>query len=207
MAGNVLLRTAGNRAQDADMASKIVNSGARMAQIISDLLVFSRTRLGNQLPVKLEDVNLSRVVEGVVNELRTLYPARDISVREQGELDGRWDGGRLSQMVSNLLVNALQYGSPTGPVGLSLRGTEREVEVSVHNVGDPIAPSRLKQVFDPLVRGPSSRGTASSPDNLGLGLYIVRAIAEAHGGSASVKSSLAEGTTFTVLLPRDGAPK
>jgi signal transduction histidine kinase len=73
-------------------------------------------------------------------------------------------------------------------------------------VGDPIAPSRLKQVFDPLVRGPSPTGTASSPDHLGLGLYIVRAIAEAHGGSASVKSSMAEGTTFTVLLPKDGTP-
>ena len=65
MAANVLLRTAGNPAQDAAMAAKILNSGGRMAQIISDLLVFSRTKLGNKLPVKLEEVNLSRVVEGV----------------------------------------------------------------------------------------------------------------------------------------------
>ena len=204
MAANVLLRTAGNRAQDAGMASKILNSGARMAQIISDLLVFSRTRLGNKLPVQLGEVNLSQVVEGVVDELHTLYPGRDISVLEQGNLSGRWDGSRLAQMICNLLTNALLYGAANGVIKLSLRETGGEVEVSVHNVGDPIDPSRLQRVFDPLVRGPSSSGTASSPDGLGLGLYIVRAIAEAHGGSASVKSSLAEGTTFTVRLPKQG---
>jgi phosphoserine phosphatase RsbU/P len=107
---------------------------------------------------------------------------------------GEWDRTRLYQALSNLLRNALRYGS--GDVLFRANGTGGHVEVAVHNAGVPIPAERLSVIFEPFERGPQDRA------GLGLGLYIVREILKAHRGEISVASSAAEGTTFAVRLPR-----
>ena len=107
------------------------------------------------------------------------------------------------QRGNNLIGNALQHGARKGDVKLSLTGTTQEVILRVHNVGLPIPEEALATLFDPLVRSPSedinSSGTSTS---LGLGLFIIKEVVDAHDGRIDVTSSVAEGTTFTVVLPK-----
>ncbi|HEX8702334.1 MAG TPA: sensor histidine kinase [Myxococcaceae bacterium] len=96
--------------------------------------------------------------------------------------------------------NALSYSEPHCAVRVRTRGKRDTVALSVHNVGAPIPAELLPRIFEPLKRGEpkDGRGTHS----IGLGLFIVKHIVEAHGGSLCVHSSATHGTTFTVRLPR-----
>ena len=111
-----------------------------------------------------------------------------------GDVSGEWDANRLAQAISNLVRNAITHGE--GEVRLRLQDAGDGVEVHVHNRGEPIPADRLPFIFQPFERG-SNEGRG-----LGLGLYIVRAIASAHGGRVEATSSTAEGTTFRLCLPR-----
>jgi signal transduction histidine kinase len=125
----------------------------------------------------------------------------------RGDLAGTWDAHRLRQVIANLVGNALQHGSPTDSVDLTADGTDADtVIITVHNIGEPIPADALPTIFDPLTRGPASIQRRPTPGSIGLGLYIVREIATAHGGTADLASSTGAGTTATVRLPRH-APK
>jgi signal transduction histidine kinase len=105
-------------------------------------------------------------------------------------------------VVENLVSNALRHRSPETAVTVGTRGEQESVSLTVHNWGNPITEATRAHLFEPLDR-------ASSPearkDGLGLGLYIVKSIVQAHGGTITVESTAAEGTTFTVRLPRSAA--
>ena len=119
-------------------------------------------------------------------------------------MQGHWDPRRLGQLLQNLIGNALQHGARKGQVTLSLSGDASDVTLRVHNLGLPIAQDAIATLFDPLVRSPSEDitqpGTSTS---LGLGLFIIKEVVDAHKGSIDVTSTEAEGTTFTVVLPRN----
>lgn len=115
----------------------------------------------------------------------------------KGDVAGTWDPDRLQQVISNLVGNALQHG--TGPVSVRIEGQGRDVVLSVHNDGEPIPPDVLPVLFEPFRRGDSS------PNGLGLGLYIVREVIRRHGGSIDVVSSPDKGTTFVSRWPREPA--
>lgn len=120
-----------------------------------------------------------------------------------GDLAGTWDAHRLRQLIANLLGNALQHGPPDGPVELAADGSAADaVVLTVHNAGEPIPADVLPTIFDPLVRGPVTIQQRRTPGSIGLGLYIVREIATAHGGTADITSTATAGTTATVRLPR-----
>ena len=105
----------------------------------------------------------------------------------------------MSQMLSNLVGNAITYGEPTTPIRVAIAGDTADVTLKVSNRGPAIPPDVLPLIFEPFRRGvPDDK----SPGGLGLGLYIVQQIALAHDGSVSVESSPTAGTTFTVRLPR-----
>ncbi|HEX6833907.1 MAG TPA: sensor histidine kinase, partial [Rudaea sp.] len=110
-----------------------------------------------------------------------------------------WDRARLEQLLTNLIVNAFKYGSPDTPVALIGGEEGSDVVLKVHNSGNAIAPEMLDRIFDPLSRGD---GSGDADRSLGLGLYIVREIAKGHGGTVTVESGEAVGTTFVVRLPR-----
>ncbi|HSM21351.1 MAG TPA: ATP-binding protein, partial [Rubrivivax sp.] len=104
----------------------------------------------------------------------------------------------------NLLSNAVQHGSRKSPVTLTALGELAAIVLKVGNSGDPIPSDKLQAIFEPLVQAPnaSSEVHERSKTSLGLGLFIVREIVLAHGGTISVESSSAAGTVFTIRLPR-----
>lgn len=172
-----------------------------MKQMIDDLLIFTRTRLGDTLPVSFTPQDLGRICNDAIDEVCASYPDARIRLRVSGEVRGRWDGSRLGQMVVNRLTNAVRYGA--GEIAVEVEGSNDRVTLVVANEGNPIPEQLLPTLFDPLTRAssPDSRGTAVG---MGLGLYICRCIASAHQGTIDVESS-ASGTRFTVSLPREAA--
>ena len=113
----------------------------------------------------------------------------------------RCDRGRVQQLLSNLLANALTHGSPDQPVRVVVSVDGGELAISVANLGTPIAPQDLDQVFEPYWRP----ATSQPGGGLGLGLYICSQIVGAHGGTLSVSSSAAMGTCFVARIPAGGA--
>ena len=178
---------------------RIGNATDRAARMIGDLLDLTQVRLGRGLTVKLAPLNLHEVAAEVVLDLRVVFAGRDIVHRSEG--DGRCtaDGDRLAQLLGNLVANAMKYGASDRPVMVTSRTTESACELGVHNHGEPIPPALLPTVFEPLQRGDQALDGAHS---IGLGLFIVQAIARAHGGDADVSSSAEEGTRFAVRWPQ-----
>ena len=121
--------------------------------------------------------------------------------RYVGDTRGHWDGVRLQQLVRNLVVNAISYGAADTPIHVVLTGDEADITIEVKNSGPAIEKEILNQIFDPLKRGLGQGNRDDSGAGLGLGLYIVREVARAHGGEVTVRSDNGE-TVFAVRLPR-----
>lgn len=184
-------------------ASQIAISAETMGRMLRDFLDFAGSRLGRDIPIETAPTDLADLCKQVVAEMRAAFPDRTLRLQSKGDLAGEWDPGRLRQILSNLVGNAVQHGAPTSPISISAEGVESGIKLTVHNEGRPIPRELLSRIFDPLVRGseaePQARGLAGS---MGLGLYIAREVVEGHDGSIEVQSSAEEGTVFTVLLPR-----
>lgn len=186
------------------VVAQIATNADVMARMISDLLDYTRTRLGAGMPVSPAMMDLGILGQELFNEFRTANPKRDIRFQADGDLLGNWDADRLRQAISNLLSNAIQHSPESAPVELSLNEETSDVVVVVYNGGATIPPGELTKIFDPLVRGSSAEHPSTNrPGSIGLGLYIAREIAQSHGGSIEVISTEEAGTTFTVRLPRE----
>ncbi len=189
------------------LTSRIASSSTRMVHMVGDLLDFTRSRLGGGIPIVRADMNMGKVVHDIVDEIAAAHPLRTIQVdtRDQ-EHRGEWDPARISQMLTNLIGNALEHGSEGTVVTIEVRGDGDETTIAVHNRGSAIPPDRLNGIFNPMkAREPTGAAAASGPTgNLGLGLYIAERIVNAHKGRIEVESSEERGTTFTVHLPRGG---
>jgi hypothetical protein len=187
------------------IAAQIQRSAERMNRMISDLLDLTRSRLGAGIPVVRVEADLGPVCRQVVSELRAGRPGRDIHFDSQGELRGEWDCDRLAQALSNLIANAMQHGSHDSQV--SVRGLEagESIALRIHNTGKPIPENEQRRIFNPLARCRTDGTVSENADGLGLGLFIASEIVTAHGGTIEVTSSAAEGTTFTMNLPRSPA--
>ena len=179
---------------------RIQSSAERAVRLVKDLLDFTQARLGGGLRVERRPLELAPLLLQLVLELEAAHPERTIELQRTGNTRGEWDGDRIAQVVTNLVANALKYSPPQSPVRVEARGKEGGVSLSVHNSGAPIPPGRLPLLFQPLQRGTTDVDKAGR--SVGLGLYIVDHIARAHGGHVEVRSTEAEGTTFTVWLPR-----
>jgi signal transduction histidine kinase len=199
--GEVLLRDESLSPASVRAVAFVQRGAMRMKKMIDDLLIFTRTRLGDAMPVSFAPQDMGRICVDAADEVRASYPDARIDLRLAGELQGRRDGSRLGQLMVNLLTNAVRYGS--GPIVVEAKGQDGKVTVVVSNQGDPIPEHALPTLFDPLTRAssPNRSGTAAG---IGLGLYICRCITTAHQGTISVESS-EQGTRFTVHLPRSPA--
>lgn len=188
------------------IASQIVNFGGVMTSMIHDLLDFTRSRLGGGMPVSLAHLDLGDLCNEVLNEFQAAHPDRAIHYESDGDTSGEWDRARMRQVLSNLLANAIAHGDTEAPVHVSVRDDGSDVILSVANQGPAIEASAFPTLFDPFVRAASRRGREeNAAGSFGLGLYIAREIAIAHGGTITVDSSDLEGTTFRVRLPRKPA--
>ena len=176
---------------------RIVRNTERMSRMITDLLDFTRARLGGGIPLRRGPCDLVDLVRTTLEELEAQYPGRTVLSHAPGAYTGTWDPDRLAQVVSNLVNNALQHGARDTPVEVALGHEDDSLVLTVHNQGKPIPEALLPHVFDPF-----RRANSHSRQGLGLGLYIVQQLILAHGGSISVSSRADSGTTFTVRLPR-----
>jgi PAS domain S-box-containing protein len=178
----------------------IERQSKRLARLIDDLIDESRMR-GGTLTLTLVDVDLAEVARETVEELRPELAAAScpITVHADGPVVGHWDRARLEQILANLLSNALRFGAGS-PIDVTVSADVATARVVVRDEGIGIPKEALERVFDRFMRGVSPR----SYGGLGLGLYMVRSLATALGGSVRVESSPGAGSTFTVELPRKG---
>jgi signal transduction histidine kinase len=191
--------------QRVDAIERIAKSAGRMNLLIQDLLDFTRSRLGTQLPMKPVACDLEKTAKQVLDELAALNPGTRIAFRPGGDLHGTWDCERVMQLLCNLVDNAIRHRSGNSPVTVELVGADEQVSISVHNVGQVIPPSEQRAIFDPLRRGihhDAGKSQAGGSGGLGLGFYIARQIAVAHGGEVSLTSTPQDGTRFVATLAR-----
>jgi signal transduction histidine kinase len=179
---------------------RIVSSAERANRMLRDLLDFTQARLGGSIPVEPRPLNLHELTRQVVDEVQVTHPARTLVLEQSGDGQGAWDADRLAQLITNLVNNALTYSAEHCAVRVRTRGRRDTVALAVHNTGTPIPPELLPRLFLPFKRGEATDARGSH--SIGLGLFIVKHIVDAHGGSISVHSTAANGTTFTVRLPR-----
>jgi signal transduction histidine kinase len=183
-------------------AQRIQSSAKRMAQMVDQLLDLARIRSGDMRP-DLAEADYGALCRLLADEFATPdHPSR-IAVQTSGDTVGVCDSGMMSQVLSNLMGNALVHGEPDTPVQVTVDGNDpRALTVSVANRGE-IAPDLLDSVFEPYKRGASRK----SGQGLGLGLYTARMFIAAHGGDIVAASSREEGTVFTFKVPRRPAPE
>lgn len=196
MSAEILARHPGD-AKLAAMGERLRATTRRMSRLIDDVLDFARGRLGSGMTLNIGgEETLGRLLEDVVSEMRTAHPDRVIHSRIGIERAVRCDRGRIQQLLSNLLGNAITYGAAAHPVMVTADLSGEVLEIAVLNEGNPIAPEMLGKVFEPYWRPASSQPGGG----LGLGLYICAQIAEAHNGSIKVTSSESGGTMFLAEL-------
>jgi signal transduction histidine kinase len=199
MMANQVLSLPGTPAADAaHVLAMQRRAGERMKRMITELLDFTRNRPESGLPLERESTDWAHVLREALDEIRSNHPQRQIELAVQGTCTGHWDRDRLVQLCSNLIGNAIDHGSPTGPVLLELRAESEHVELRVSNVGGQLAREELLTYFEPFRR---AAGKSRSGGGVGLGLYIVAQITRAHQGTIDVQNR-DEWTDFVVRLPR-----
>jgi len=203
MAAQMVSRTTNEDLGATKALSMVERNTETIMRLTNDLIDFASTGLGSAMPLTRSLVDLETLGRKVFEEFCFAYPQRTLRFHPDGDLTGDWDAARLQQVISNLMGNALQHGASAGPVELSIVSEESTVFLSVHNEGSPIPPEMLPTIFDPLMRYAKSESAAQRvSSSIGLGLYIVREVVVAHGGTITVTSTAQAGTTFTVCLPR-----
>jgi PAS domain S-box-containing protein len=176
--------------------------GQRLEKLVAGLLDVSRIQMG-RLELDVEEVDLAGVVADAAAQLADEAAQIGSTVEVRGEpVRGSWDRLRISQVVTNLLSNAVKYGAGK-PVEVEFGPRDGKARLVVRDHGIGIARADQPQIFERFERAVSSKNYGG----LGLGLYIVKRIVEAHGGTIAVESSPGEGSAFVVELPqRPAAP-
>ena len=182
-------------------------SAAAMGHMITDLLEYTRTRLGRGIEVVPEPGDVAQLCRELVEEARAAHPRARFSAEIPETLRAEFDRSRLAQVLTNLLGNAVQHGDAAEPIRLHVAVQAERVVIVVLNRGPAIPTDALQVIFDPLVRvATTDDADDTSRASLGLGLYIAREIVVAHGGEIMVTSTAADGTAFEVNFPLRAAP-
>lgn len=179
-------------------ADRVVQSGERMNRMIQDMLDLTRARLMGGIAIEPQTVDAGQLVRRVVEEHLAAHASRDIRVLESGDLTAQWDDGRVAQLAANLIGNACEHGTG-GAIDVALDGRDANcIVLTVENDG-AVPADAMPHLFDPF-HARKRRGGRSQ--NLGLGLYIAKRIAEAHSGTLTADASQSERARFVATLPR-----
>lgn len=187
------------------ITNKIVMNMERADRMIRDLLDANRIKAGVGIPLSVQECVLELIVAYVISDLEELYGKRFVIKNSASEVAGFWDQNAIHRIIENLVSNAIKYGSTEHPVTISLDKINDRIEIAIHNFGNPISSEDIKNLFSPYRR--TEYALASGQKGWGIGLAMVKGLAEAHGGSLSLTSSLEAGTTFVVNLPIDARPE
>lgn len=162
----------------------------RATRLIKDILDFTQARVGHGIRTRIASFDVHACSRLAIEELRLALPGRQLLHFEEGEPFQMGDSDRIIQFIGNLVSNAAAYGDPTLPITVSSVGKQEGFEIHVHNHGPSIPSDLLGKIFEPMTRG------AQASEGIGLGLFIVSQIVNAHGGRMEVQSNDSEGTIF-----------
>lgn len=197
-------RGANTRPDDlAKTMMRIEEAAARMGVLVEDLLLLARLDQGR--PLERDRVDLSRLVGAAVDDLRAASPERPVTYQSNGAVIVTGDENRLRQVLANLLENARSHTPPLTPIEVRVGESGDDATIEVSDQGPGMSADDAARAFERFYRADPSRARESG--GAGLGLAIVAAITEAHGGHAEVQTAPGEGATFRIWLPRAGAPE
>jgi sigma-B regulation protein RsbU (phosphoserine phosphatase) len=168
----------------------------RALSLVEDMLDFTLTKTGRSLDIERNPIDLHQVIAIGIDELRLSFPAIVLEHRQQGDGAVQADAGRLVRVLGNLVANAARYGDARRPITVSTSVSGDAALLEVHNFGTPIEPALLPHLFQAMSRGAGVHG-----GGVGLGLYIVSQVAQAHGGRPTASSSEAHGTRMGIEFP------
>jgi len=181
-----------------DLLHEVERGVEELSLEVDDLLDASRLERG-ALRVQRSTVDLRQVCQAAVDRIHWAFATdRIVAELPAEQILGRWDRRRLERAVANLLENALRYSPDDTPVGIAARSASGQATIEVQDSGPGIEPADKERIWQPFVRGSHSR---SAQRGSGLGLFIVREIVSAHGGSVALDSQPSVGTTVTITLP------
>jgi signal transduction histidine kinase len=201
MSAQYLLRTETLTGAETKAAARILTAADRMKSMVKDILDFTQTAFGVSLPITPAPADLAEITQEIVAEVSALHPDSKIELASEGDLTGNWDAPRIAQLLANLVSNAVQHGTRDMPVTILLDGDADSVRVRISNSGLAIPAEGRENLFTPLRQATTEAQRHAGSSGLGLGLYITREIAVAHGGTIDVASG-GDQTTFSVRLPR-----
>lgn len=204
MAAQLIARRPEKTEKNQILAQKLVGSIDRMDQMIKDLLDANRIRAGESLAMAMSPCDMRAIVSETLKELSSSYGDRFMLETEREPVSGYWNAEGVRRMLENLVNNAVKYGVAERMITVKIKPSHDSVQVIVHNFGNPISAEDLPFLFQPFHR--TSSAQCGEKKGWGLGLTLVRGVAEAHGGSVKVASNETEGTSFVVELPRDARP-
>lgn len=189
------------------VVTQIYTSVGRANDLVNDLLDLARCNLSLGIPIQREPGELGAVCAAIVKEASLAHPQIDLRFEQAGPLPASFDPSRMSQVVSNLVTNAIRHGNDRSPIRIRLTTENNCAVIEIHNWGNPIPPDRKMYLFNPearLTRAAHVEGR--KPHGLGLGLFIANEIVTSHGGTIEVVSSAERGTTFRVVFPLEAGP-
>ena len=200
MSAQVLTHRSAPGSPEGKAAQRILRSCEQLRQTLDALSDFTKVRLGSQLEIDRVEGDMGVLCRQALDEYARTDRERRVRLSSDGDLHGDWDAARIREAVQGLIANAARFASRGSPVTIVADGhATDDVTVTVHGDGTPIDLDTLRTIFDPVARVESENATYAG---LGLGLFIVRTVIDAHGGQVSIDASEAHGTTFTVVVPR-----
>ncbi|MDN3222107.1 PAS domain-containing sensor histidine kinase [Pseudomonas nunensis] len=197
MASEILAR-AERTPKESKMLGHISQSADRAERMIADLLDFALARVGRGIAISPDWLDLHRFISHSIDELRVAFPQATLLHQSIGSGNAYLDADRAQQIIGNLVANSVAYGDLQQPITVTSEWVDDHAVIAVHNHGTVIPDALLAVLFEPMTRGTE---TDSDVRSVGLGLFIVREIARAHGGDVSVVSKTGIGTTFSVRFP------
>jgi signal transduction histidine kinase len=197
-----LIRSSSDLDKIKEFADRIITNLSRMDGMIRDLLDSIKLQAGERLHLRLEEFDIQEVVKEVCSHFTAVHGPRFRLIG--ATVVGWWDQEAIKRAVENIIGNAVKYGSPHTPIRIKIASLRERVLLSVHNEGNPIPPEQLESIFQVFQRAEAAKN--GDKEGWGIGLPYVRSVAESHGGSVGVDSSLRRGTTFTIDMPVDARP-
>lgn len=181
------------------MADRITAASQRMSRLVSDVMDISKLQSGMELRMNLRQIDCNVLISEMVAEMRLAFPDSQLEFEAKGDGTVLADADRFSQVITNLVGNAIHHGDKGRLISISSVATEKKLEIKVSNFAQPLNATFLADIFSPFKF--SEHTDERNKDGLGLGLHIAKEIVKGHAGTMSVSQD--EGTiTFAVQLPK-----
>ena len=199
MSVQMILRTPDQSDKHQPLLIRILNNLNRADSMIQSLLDVASIRAGKALSLELTDCDLNTQITQMVEDLSLMVSSNQLKYNSDGPVWGKWGISGIRRALENLVTNAVKYGETNTPIIITVSKSLNQVYLSVCNQGAPISPDDQRKLFDSFSR---TRGAETSAiRGWGLGLALVKGIAESHGGTVKVESGTTNGTIFTLILP------